>query len=149
MRYIIVDTGVFIRALGRIDECEDFLNAFCEKYDDKIVFTTKIKREYRNKISLGGFTFDIFNRYVKELKRNGKIKEIEQSKIDRIDLSSCKKPKPGGRDDMKFIEAAMAAKASCIITRDRGHLLVLDPYKCNDHLIRICPPEKYVAESYD
>lgn len=148
MRYIIVDTGVFIRALGRIDEDEDFLNAFCEKYDDKIVLTTKIKKEYRNKISLGGFTLDVLDRYVKDLKRKNKIKEIGQSKIDRIDLSSCKKPKPGGKDDMKFIEAAMTAKASCIITRDRGHLLALDPYKCNNHLIRICTPEKYVAESY-
>src|SRR5574341_1180131 len=146
MRLIVVDTGVFIRALGRVGDFENFLQAILKKSDDKIVFTTEIMKEYRYKVGLGGFTFPIFERKEKFITKN-KIKYIEQSKLDRIDISSCKKP--DDKSDIKFIRAALASNAACIITIDRGHLLTLDPYECNEHLIRICKPEKYVSEHGD
>lgn len=147
MRLIVVDTGVFIRALGRVDDFEDFLHALF-KCDDKIVLTPEILKEYRSKLRLGGFTVRIFERKIQEeFRRKNKIKDIEKSKLDRVDLSSCKKP--NDKFDIKFIKAGLASNAACIITIDRGHLLSLDPYKCNDHLIRICKPEKYVNENGD
>ena len=147
MRLIVVDTCVFIRALGRVDGFEDFLEAIF-KCDDKIVFTTEIVKEYRYHVGIGGFTFRIFQRKIEdEFRRKNKIKGIEKSKLDRIDLSSCKKT--DDKSDIKFIKAALASNAACIITLDRGHLLALDPYECNDHLIRICRPEKYVNKNGD
>ena len=144
MRPIVVDTGVFVQALGRVSGFEDFLDVLQGKYEDRIVCTTEIKKEYRGKVRISGLPFDIFARKVREeLKNKNKIKMIGKSQLDKVDLSSCKKL--SDKYDVKIIKAAIAARAACIITLDYV-LLGFDPYKCEKHLVRICLPEKYVNE---
>ncbi len=144
MRTIVVDTGVFVQALGRVSGFENFLDVLQEKYEDRIVCTTEIKKEYRGKVRISGLPFDIFARKVREeLKKKNKIKMIGKSQLDKVDISSCKKL--SDKYDVKIIKAAIAARAACIITLDHV-LLGFDPYKCEKHLVRICLPEKYVDE---
>jgi predicted nucleic acid-binding protein len=144
MRTIVVDTGVFVQALGRVSGFENFLDVLQEKYEDRIVCTTEIKKEYRGKVRISGLPFDIFARKVREeLKKKNKIKMIGKSQLDKVDISSCKKL--SDKYDVKIIKAAIAARAACIITLDHV-LLGFDPYKCEKHLVRICLPEKYVNE---
>lgn len=147
MRPIVVDTGVFMRALGRVSGFEDFLDALQEKCEDRIVCTTEIRKEYRGKVSLTGFPFDIFVRKVREeFKKRNKIKMIGKSQLDKVNLSSCKKL--SDKYDVKIIKAAVAARAACIITIDHV-LLRFDPYKCEKHSVCICTPEQYVNERHN
>ncbi len=144
MRLIVVDTGVFMRALGRVSGFEDFLDVLQEKCEDRIVCTTEIKKEYRGKVRISGLPLDIFVRKVREeLKKKNKIKIIGKSQLDKVNINSCKKL--SDKYDVKIIKAAIAARAACIITIDYV-LLGFDPYKCERHLVRICTPQQYVDE---
>jgi predicted nucleic acid-binding protein len=144
MRPIVVDTGVFVRALGRVSGYESFLDVLQEKCEDRIVCTTEIRKEYRGKVRISGLPFDIFVRKVREeLKKKDKIKMIGKSQLDKVNLSSCKKL--SDKYDVKIIKAAIAARAACIITIDYV-LLGFDPYTCERHLVRICTPQQYVDE---
>jgi len=77
---------------------------------------------------------------LQEINKAGKLKTIETSKLKLVKIEK----KPNDETDVKFLEAAAAIRARCIITMD-PQLLNLDPYECDQTQIRVLRPEAYLG----
>jgi len=80
---------------------------------------------------------------LQEINKAGKLKTIETSKLKLVKIEK----KPNDETDVKFLVAAVAVRARCIITMD-PQLLNLDPYECDQTQIRIFAPEVYLDLQY-
>jgi predicted nucleic acid-binding protein len=103
-----------------------------------IAVSGKILKEYRGKVSHGGMTQYIFERKLREIENRGKLKMVPESILRLHNIEK----KPNDKYDEKFLHAAVAREAGCIITTDPG-LLELDPYKSGSVSVRVLRPEEY------
>ena len=111
------------------------------------MISTPIVKEWISKANAEGMSSFIILRKLKEIGQNKKLKKCNETSIEKarklIVSKKCKKPTD--RDDLKFIEVALAAKA-ILVTKDRA-VLNLDPYICGRIRLTIISPEDYLLES--
>lgn len=144
---MVIDTYTFIRALADIENHRKVLNHLKAKCHI-IVTTTGITKEYKSRLRKTGMTTYILQRRLEDLTQIKKLKRLKVTPLKK----AKKKIKdehlrlPEDRNDIKFIEAAVASKARYLITTDRG-LLGLNPYKCKQAYIEVITPQKYVQNT--
>ena len=140
--YVVLDTCVLLRALGDAGiyrKVREHILEVC----DVIASSKEILKECRAKASTQGMPPTILEIRLQEIKDCTKLKVIPKSKLQ---LQRIRK-KPGDSYDEKFLVAAVAVRAGCIITTDHG-LLKLDPYGLDRTSIRVLRPEDYPCQ-YD
>jgi predicted nucleic acid-binding protein len=147
--FIVVDTMVFLKALGDVNPYSDALDCI-KRICNRIALSTEIHREYKCKVTSEGMTFLILERKIKELERLGKTKDVRRTDLDNAKASILRKhlPLPTDAFDNKFIEAAVACGARYVITTDPS-LLSLDPYEHDGLNLRIVEPHTYTLENCD
>jgi len=145
--FVVVDTMVFLKALGDVNPYSDALNCI-KRICNRIALSTEIHREYKCKVTSEGMTFLILERKIKELERLGKTKDVRRTDLDnaRARILCEHLPLPTDAFDNKFIEAAVACGARYVITTDPS-LLTLDPYEHDAVNIRIVEPHTYTLEN--
>lgn len=145
--FVVVDTMVFLKALGGIDPYSEALDCI-KKICNRIALSTEIHREYKCKVTSEGMTFLILERKIKELERVGKTKDVHRTNLDnaKARITNEHLPLPTDTFDNKFVEAAVACGARYIITTDPS-LLTLDPYDDNTLHMRIVEPSRYTSEN--
>jgi putative PIN family toxin of toxin-antitoxin system len=141
--YVILDTCVVLRALAGKSPYSNTLYRIKE-ICDTISFSNRIQKEYLNKAHKSGLTGLFLISEFDKLKRCKKLKKINHTSIinARKEIQKKKLPLPNDKDDIKFVEAAIAKKAKYIITTDTT-LLDLDPYRIKNGTIRIIEPIEY------
>ena len=140
--YVVLDTCVLLPALGdagRFREVRERIVSKC----DVVAVSKDILKEYVGKAYTGGMSSYILKGKLQEFNRAGKLKTIETSKLKLVKIEK----KPNDETDVKFLVAAVAVRARCIITMD-PQLLNLDPYECDQTQIRIFAPEVYLDLQY-
>ncbi|HID26529.1 MAG TPA: putative toxin-antitoxin system toxin component, PIN family [Methanosarcinales archaeon] len=141
MQDLVVDTHIVFKALaGRVEKYKLFLETIKEKCD-RIVITNDIKKEYRSRASTYGMTLVIIMQRLEKLGYRGKkkIRKVSASiEIKKYNFKVLKDEK-----DLKFIEAAIASKASYLVTED-SHLLELKVIKHKSGECKIIKPEDYL-----
>lgn len=141
MQDLVVDTHIVFKALaGRVEKYKLFLETIKEKCD-RIVITNDIKKEYRSRASTYGMTLVIIIQRLEKLGYRGKkkIRKVSASiEIKKYNFKVLKDEK-----DLKFIEAAIASKASYLVTED-SHLLELKVIKHKSGECKIIKPEDYL-----
>jgi len=143
---VILDTMVLLRMLADKSPYVNVLEKIKEKCN-KIVFSTPILKECMGKAYKEGMSTSIMIRKLEELNQIKKLKKCNKTSIDKARklINSKNYKKPADDYDLKFIEAALADKAS-IITKDQG-LLNMNPYNCGKTNLEIITPEDYLENS--
>jgi len=124
---------------GRLREVRERIVSKC----DVVTVSKDILKEYVGKAYTGGMSSYILKGKLQEFNKAGKLKTIETSKLKLVKIEK----KPNDETDVKFLVAAVAVRARCIITMD-PQLLNLDPYECDQTQIRIFAPEVYLDLQY-
>lgn len=146
MKFVVFDTNSLLRAFNKISPHSDALQRL-RLICDRIAISNPIKKEFLSKLHRFGLSIILFEGGLAELSRLSKIKRITRTRLikARQKIEENHLPLPNDRWDHKFIEAALAVHASCIITTDSG-LLSMDPYiydRSMGSTIRIIRPEYY------
>ena len=135
---------VLLRALAGKSPHVDVLERIKE-ICNKVLFSTPILREWICKAFAEGMTSVILLRKLEEIRKDNKMKKCGGTSIDKarkmINRQRCMKPTD--RDDLKFVEVALATGA-VLVTCD-PHLLVLNPYVCGRRRLKIMTPEDYLV----
>ena len=140
--YVVLDTCVLLPALGDAGRLREVRERIVSKCDVVTVSKDTLK-EYVGKAYTGGMSSYILKGKLQEINKAGKLKTIETSKLKLVKIEK----KPNDETDVKFLVAAVAVRARCIITMD-PQLLNLDPYECDQTQIRIFAPEVYLDLQY-
>lgn len=139
---IVLDSNVFFRTIGtELQNLKDKIIEVC----DKIIVTTEILREYKTKCFEMGLPVTFVLRKLEELKKLGTLIKVGKSIITKVNVVpnkpiSNKITHQRDPQDDKFILAARASRALCIITFDH-YLLSLD----NHYEFRIVEPDNYLS----
>lgn len=145
--FVVMDTMVFLKALGEISPYSEALNCL-KKICNRIAITTEILREYKCKVTAEGMTSVILMRKIRELERIGKIKDVYRTQLNHAKtlIQTTNLPLPTDSFDHKFFEAAIACKARYIVTTDPGSLN-LNPYNHPPADMKIVTPTEYTIEN--